>query len=155
MISDPQIVELLGRQRLIAELLCDGLEVAIPTRDRGVDLIAYADLSKQVARFASRPIQMKAASERIFSVDQKYARISDLIVAYVWHLAGGHAAVTFALPYADVVKIAEEMRWTMTESWSKGRYVTMSPSDRLVTLLEPYRMSKGRWWGLVVSSDGT
>src|SRR5262245_32215102 len=58
---DSQVIEILGRQRLIAELLRDGLEVAVPVRDRGVDLIAYADLSQQVARFASRPIQMKAA----------------------------------------------------------------------------------------------
>jgi len=49
--SGSQIVEFLGRQRLIAELIRDGLEVALPTRDRGVDLIAYADLSKHVERF--------------------------------------------------------------------------------------------------------
>ncbi len=44
---DTQVIELLGRQRLIAELLRDGLEVALPVRDRGVDLVAYADLSRQ------------------------------------------------------------------------------------------------------------
>ena len=84
---DSQIVELLGRQRLIGELIRDGLEVAVLARDRGVDLIAYADLSRQVSRFASRPIQMKASTTRGFGIDQKYLRISDLILAYVWHLA--------------------------------------------------------------------
>ncbi len=34
MALDPQIVELLGRQRLIGALLRDGLEVVVPARDR-------------------------------------------------------------------------------------------------------------------------
>ena len=150
---DSQIVELLGRQRLIGELIRDGLEVAVRARDRGVDLIAYADLSRQVSRFASRPIQMKASTTSGFGVDQKYARISDLILAYVWHLADPQAAVTYALPYVEAVKVAEAMGWTKTASWLQGQYSTSSPSKRLLTLLEPYRMSGGRWWALVVGSE--
>lgn len=150
---DTQIVELLGRQRLIAELVRDGLEVAVPVRDRGVDLIAYADLSLQVSRFASRPIQMKASTNSGFGLDQKYARISDLILAYVWRLADPPAAVTYALPYAEALEVAGAMGWTTTASWLRGQYITTSPSQRLVTLLEPYRMSEGRWWALVVGSD--
>jgi hypothetical protein len=149
---DSQLVELLGRQRLIGELLRDGLEVAIPVRDRGVDLIAYADLSRQVARFASRPIQMKAATTSAFGIDQKYARIADLIIAYVWHLDDAQAAVSYALPYAEAVRVAEAMGWTETASWQQGRYTTTSPSKRLLALLEPYRMSPGRWWVLVVGN---
>ena len=41
---DSQVVEVLGRNRLVSDLLQAGLEVALPVRDRGVDLIAYADL---------------------------------------------------------------------------------------------------------------
>jgi hypothetical protein len=114
---DKQVVELLGRERLIGELLRDGLEVAVPARDRGVDLIAYADLSKQVTRFSSRPIQMKASSTRAFGVDRKYDRIADLILAYVWHIDNPQAAVTYALSYAEAVRIAEVMGWTKTDSW--------------------------------------
>jgi len=62
MTLDTQVVEIIGRQRMIAELLQDGLEVAMPIRDRGVDLIAYADLNQQLTRFAARPIQMKAST---------------------------------------------------------------------------------------------
>ncbi|MGA3024700.1 MAG: hypothetical protein ABSF98_08030 [Bryobacteraceae bacterium] len=40
---DSQVVKVLGRNLLIAELLGAGLEVALPIRDRGIDLIAYAD----------------------------------------------------------------------------------------------------------------
>lgn len=47
---DSQVVELLGRNRLIEELLLAGLEVALPLRDRRIDLIAYADLAARVSR---------------------------------------------------------------------------------------------------------
>jgi hypothetical protein len=151
---DSQVVELLGRHRLIGELLRDGLEVAVPVRDRGIDLIAYADLSKQVARFASSPIQMKAATTSAFSVDQKYARIADLILAYVWHVDEPREAVTFALRYADAVAIAEKMGWIKTASWQQGCYTTTSPSTRLRGLLEEHRMKSGDWWKMVVGHKG-
>src|SRR5262249_47838150 len=132
----------------------DGIEVAVPSRDRGIDLIAYADLSRQVARFAARPIQMKAFTTSGFSVAQKYTRIADLILAYVWHLGEAQAAVTYALPYAAAVQIAAAMGWTETASWQEGGvYSTTSPSKRLLGLLEPYRMGPGKWWALVVGGE--
>jgi hypothetical protein len=147
---DTQVVELLGRHRLMNELLRDGLEVAVPARDRGVDLIAYADLSLQVATFAARPIQMKAFTTSGFSAVRKYTKIADLVMAYVWHLGGAESAVTFALPYAEVVKVAESMGWTTTSSWlDGGAYTTTSPSQKLLGLLEQYRMGTGKWWALV------
>jgi hypothetical protein len=150
---DTQVVELLGRQRLMGELLRAGLEVAVPARDRGVDLIAYVDLSRQVRQFASRPIQMKASTTSAFGVDQKYNRIADLILAYVWHLNNPSVAVTYAMTYPEAVQVAETMRWTETASWKRGRYSTSSPSKQLVGLLEPYRMSPERWRALVVGSE--
>src|SRR5438876_7603876 len=47
---DTQIVELIGRHHLTAELLRAGLEVATPVRDRGIDLIAYADIDKRLTK---------------------------------------------------------------------------------------------------------
>jgi hypothetical protein len=154
MAIDTQVVELQGRQRLIAELLRDGLEVAVPARDRGVDLIAYADLTRQVARFASRPIQMKAFSGGGFSVAQKHARIVDLVVAYVWHLGDGQPPVDYAMPYADAVRVAQAMGWTRTRSWKEGKaYTSTHPSERLLGLLEAHRMGPGKWWDIVVGRD--
>lgn len=60
--ADSQVIELLGRNRLIDELLRAGLEVALPRRDRGIDLIAYAEIVSDVPAFVGRPIQLKAAS---------------------------------------------------------------------------------------------
>ena len=58
---DKQVTELVGRSKLVAELLRSGIEVAIPERDRGIDLIAYLDLDLRAAHFVARPIQMKAS----------------------------------------------------------------------------------------------
>jgi hypothetical protein len=84
---DTQLVEIIGRQRLISELLTAGLEIALPIRDRGVDLIAYADLRDQVVCFTGCPVQMKAALRASFSIDRKYARFPSLLIAYVWHVS--------------------------------------------------------------------
>ena len=148
-VADTQVVELLGRQRLIAELLRDGLEVALPVRDRGIDLVAYADLGQQVTRFSARPIQMKASTTSAFGVYRKYERVADLILAYVWHLNEPVRAVTYAMTYPQAVELAEKQGWTVTPSWEKGGYTTSKPSRQLLSLLEPYRMQQGRWWKLV------
>jgi len=147
---DPQIIELLGRNRLVAELLQAGLEVALPMRDRGIDLIAYADLRRSVGTFVARPIQMKAASESAFTICRKYARFPDLIIAFVWHLGSPGSEVTYALPYDDAVRTGEAMGWTSTASWlEKDVYSTTRPSAKLLELLKPYAMDPDRWWFVV------
>ncbi len=72
--GDTQQVELLGRNRLIDELLRDKLEVALPIRDRGIDLIAYADTGVDVTTYTARPIQMKASWSRSFGLLRKYEK---------------------------------------------------------------------------------
>ena len=143
---DSQVVEVLGRNQLTEDLLRAGLEVSRPVRDRGIDLIAYADLSAKVAAFVARPIQMKAASDRGFALDQKYAKFPNLLIAYVWYLSRAHAVATFALTYDEAFRVAEEMGYTETESWRRGTYVNTRPGDRLQDLLEPYRMTPEKWW---------
>lgn len=153
MALDTQVVELLGRHALMAELLRDGLEVAVPARDRGVDLIVYADLSRQVASFAARPVQMKAFTARGFGIDREYERFADLILAYVWNLGEPTAAATFAMSYPESVAVADAMGWTETASWREGGvYSTTSLSKRLSALLESYRIQPGRWWALVAGT---
>lgn len=142
---DTQTIELIGRNRLIDELILAELEVAIPLRDRGVDLVAYVDLSSAASRFVAVPIQMKAASRRAFSLDKKYSRISNLLLAYVWELQTPDLTVTYALTYEEALRIAENLGWTKTSSWAKGRCSTSKPSKKLRDLLEPYKMSSLAW----------
>ncbi len=86
---DAQQIELLGRTRLMSELLEADLEVAVPARDRGVDLIAYADLGSRVKNFVAVPIQMKAFSTSGFGINKKYEKVSNLLLAYVWGVRSG------------------------------------------------------------------
>lgn len=148
---DSQITELLGRNRLLDELLRAGLEVALPERDRGIDLIAYADLGSKVSAFVARPIQMKAATKANFSISRKYEKFPDLILAFVWHLDSAEDARTYALFYDEALAIGERLGWTATPSWiEQGGYSTQRPSPELIALLEGHRMTPQAWWRKVV-----
>jgi hypothetical protein len=142
---DTQVVELMGRNRLGSELLRDGLEIAVPARDRGIDLIAYLDLSANTRNFVARPIQMKAASKEYFGVFRKYAKIADLLIVYIWYVDNLEKSEIYALTYPEALEVATKLGWTKTESWGKEGYSTTSPSDSLRKLLRPYRMHRGDW----------
>ncbi len=142
---DPQSIEILGRHRLINELVSNGIEVAQPIRDRGIDLIAYLDRDKKTGRFTAVPIQMKAASSRSFTIDKKYAKTSNLIIAYVWGVEDQKDSRIFALTYAEVIQVGKKMGWSKTESLKRGRYSTTAPSKRLIDLLKPFEMTGERW----------
>ena len=141
---DSQTLELVGQHRLAGELLLAGLEVAFPARDRGVDLVAYADVD--AGRFVARPIQLKAPSRRSFGVWKKYERIHDLVFAFVWHLDGADPPETYALTQAEAVAVAGAMGWLATESWMlRGAYNTNNPGARLRGILAPYLMGADKW----------
>jgi hypothetical protein len=145
---DTQVVELLGKQRLTSELLRAGLEVATPIRDRGIDLIAYADIDKRLSQFAACPIQMKAATTRSFGLARKYARVRNLLIVYIWHLDEASETVIYALTYQEALAIAETLGWTETKSWRflHRAYSTTRPSVEIVSRLAPYRMTPDKWW---------
>ena len=139
---DKQIVELLGRNRLVDEILCADFEVALPIRDRGIDLIVYADLGADVKKFISRPVQLKTYSKCGFRVDRKYEKIRDLLMAYVWLSESS----TYVCSVEESVIVANKMEWTKNPSWEKGQsWTTTSPGKKLRSLLEPFRMTPEKW----------
>lgn len=147
---DAQQVEILGRNRLVNELLHAGIEVAVPARDRGIDLIAYIDRDENLGVFSAVPIQMKASSLRSFSVDEKYSKFPNLLIVFMWNLAIAESPITFAMPYSEAYKIAEEMGWATTQAWrNEKRYSTNNPSGNLCAMLEPHRMTSEKWLGLL------
>lgn len=149
--QDTQIVELIGRHYLTAELLQAGLEVATPVRDRGVDMIAYADIDNRVEKFSSCPIQLKASMKRSFSINRKYERFHNLLLVYVWNLSNDDHRVSYALTYREALSVANLAGWTKTKSWKEGGYyVNTNPGAALLSLLEPYKMSPQRWHAKVL-----
>jgi len=146
--TDSQVTELLGRNRLVSELLIAGLEVALPLRDRGIDLIAYADMERGVDDFFACPIQMKAARGAIISLDKKYQKIHNLIIAYIWYVEDPSKAVTYAMTYAEARDVFEVMGWSNSPTWkAKGQYAQTraGTNQKLLNLLDPYKMSTERW----------
>jgi hypothetical protein len=143
---DSQTIELVGRSHLVSELLRAGLEVAMPMRDRGIDLIAYLDIGQDVTAFTAVPIQMKVASERSFSVARKYDKFPNLVHAYVWGLQNDDCLATYALTQDEATRVATEMGYADTDSWKvNGYYATTRPSQKLLSLLKPYLMTPARW----------
>ena len=104
--AQSQITEIMARNRLINDLLNDGLEVAGPLRDCGIDLIVYAAFDR--SPFIAIPIQMKASRNTSFSVDGKYERIPKLVIAYVWGLAKPTQTATYALTYSELFSVVRE-----------------------------------------------
>lgn len=142
---DSQQIELIGRNLLIAALMADGLEVAVPQRDRGVDLLVYSDLDEG-GQFLARPIQLKTSSKQAFGFDAKYTKFHDLLLAYVWNVdAGADRVEMFCLSQDEARAIGSAMDWDKTASWAKGQYTTSRPSTKLLALLAEHRMESGSW----------
>src|SRR5277367_477861 len=76
--QDTQLTELAGRHLLIAQLTAGGIEVAVPVRDRGIDLIAYLDKGESGSDFIACPIQLKVSSKEGFTLNRKYQKIVNL-----------------------------------------------------------------------------
>ena len=140
---DSQQVEILGRNRIKAALIEANVEVASPERDNGIDLIAYRwNLTGEVS---ARPIQLKAASTFSFGIDRKYERIPGLVMVFVMGVRE-EAHTIYALTYAELLSIADDLGWTKTPSWIEGDgYSTRHPSKRLMEMLRPHVASRDTW----------
>ena len=151
---DTQVIEIIGRNWLVNELVQAGLEVALPVRDRGIDLIAYADLGTRVPSFTACPIQMKAATARLFTIQRRWKDFPDLLLAYVRHLKDPRQTTTYALTYAEALQLAEGLGWTRTRSWiEKDGYGTTAPSAELTARLQPFAMTPDAWWTKVTGAN--
>jgi hypothetical protein len=95
--------------------------------------------------FVACPIQMKAASGAVFSVDRKYNKFDGIIIAFVWYVGQAGQTRTYALSQAEATNVAKTMGYTRTDSWRQGRYVSTRPSPRLEQLLDPFLMSPAKW----------
>jgi hypothetical protein len=156
---DMQQRELMGRHRLVEALIHENIEVAMPLRDRGVDLIAYMSATPESvaptiapSRFLAVPIQMKSASEERFSVHKKYEAIAGLLLVYVWHVENPAKLVFYAMTYKQSLAVAESRGMTKTNSWKtpKGKYSATRISDPLREQLRPFRVGGTRTWRSVM-----
>lgn len=141
---DSQMIELAGRHRLIEELTRAGLEVAVPLRQRGIDLIVYSDPVERGVPFVPCPIQLRATAGRTFSVDQAFASVPNMIFAFLWGTSADKI-LSYGLTYREAEVVAESMGYTLTQSWQKGLYALQQPSRNLLECLEKHRMTPELW----------
>ncbi len=153
---DAQTIEVLGRHRLTEELLEEDIEVALPVRDRGVDLVAYLEQGEEITRFCARPIQMKAAREAVFSIEKKYAKVPHLLLVFVWFVTEPAKTRFFALTYDEAVRVAEMMGYTDTASWQQGgKYAVTSVGSGLEDELKRHETTgNGERWRRILDTTG-
>ncbi|EIP96367.1 hypothetical protein OpiT1DRAFT_00782 [Opitutaceae bacterium TAV1] len=133
--------EFLGTFRFIEKLLSEGLAVAKPLVDDGVDLIVYADRKPLIDRFAAVPIQLKCYSEDGFIVDEKYGKIEGLFIAYIW-FSGDHSKLKiYVLPYSVADALAKKRNGEPFKR-TKGIFTTTSVPAHVKDKLRAYERSK-------------
>lgn len=141
--ADKKRVELVGRNLLLTEMLRGDIEVAMPQRDRGIDLVAYLDRDLE---FLACPVQLKASSRRCFSIHKKYERIPNLVMAYVWNVVGTEPHEFYAMTYQEALSLAQLMGYTRTPSWTeRGEYVSANPSLELKAQIAKHRVAPDGW----------
>jgi hypothetical protein len=148
---DAQQVELIGTALLTSMLLRDGIEVADPRRDRGVDLIAYLERSGE---FYAAPIQVKAYFDARLTIDRKYSTIADIRIVHVWHVRQDRPARAFCMTFPQAEHVATTLGWTATNSWTKstksGGYssnvnLTGRGGQRILDAITPFEVHRGTW----------
>lgn len=137
---DTQQIEIVGKNLLVSACVSDGLEVAEPLRDKGIDLVVFDD----VDGFRAYPVQLKAGAGKHFNVNKKYTKFTNMLMAYTWKSANPMEAELYVMRYKDAVSIAEQMGLTNTTSWLEGGYYTSTrPSQALLDLVAPYKYAPG------------
>ncbi len=142
---DSQQTAIIGKHILIAHLIAADLEVAEPIRDHGIDLIAFRDRAES-GEFLACPIQLKTASDEVFSLDSKYESFPSLRIVFVWNAREPAKAEVFVLSYKEARAVFAEMKYDKTKSWDAGKYTTTRPSEKLKKILEQFRVKTSEEW---------
>jgi len=91
--------------------------------------------------------------EARFSLDRKYEKIANLIMAFVWHIEDPSKACVYALTYEEAFQVLDKREHTKTASWrEKNAYSVPNPGPDWLRDLEPYRMRPERWRGRIDSA---
>lgn len=142
---DAMTLRLLGRNRVIDDLLRAGLQSALPLVDgTGVDLFAFGVPRAAHEPWISAPVRVRASSGRAFAIDEGAERIPGLLHAFVWGLGGSDERV-YVLDHREARTIAEQMGFALPQTGQFALYDHQAPSRSLMELIEPYRTGSDRW----------
>jgi len=141
------IIEMLGRNHLIAQLVEDRVHAAMPLWDQGVDLIACY---KGTIGLVARPLQLKVAETSRWGVYKKYAGIPGLLMVHIWHVKQSSDVEIYAMSYLEAEELlTKTSTYAATDTWKKrmGHYDTapILHQSALWERLQPFRMGPGKW----------
>jgi hypothetical protein len=144
---DNQQVEVLGRNIVVNQLTHEGIEVAEPVRDRGVDLVAYLSKEDGADEFYARPLQLKVSSHRGFSIRKKYLEFNQMYVVYVWRVAyPSEESEIYVLDTDEMEAVGNERGWTTNSTWlDDGRWDETEATEATKDVIKEYRVHPGDW----------
>jgi hypothetical protein len=139
------MIELLGRNHLVAQLIEDDVHAAVPMWDQGVDLLAYYGGTD---RLVARPLQLKVAETTRWGVYQKYEKVQGLLMVYIWNVRRSADIEIYAMSYTEALNhLTTSGPYTNSKSWIEMGGYDMAPAQnsKMWDSLQPFRMQKGMW----------
>jgi len=112
---DAQTIAVLGKSYVRMLLQRDGVEVAEPACDRGIDLIAYLD--QHTKQLYAQPIQVKSSLQFRWTHHVKYRAFPGLILAHVMHLEDQTNTRVYATNYSENHAIAKKLKYLERPLW--------------------------------------
>jgi hypothetical protein len=89
---------------------------------------------------------MKASTHESLSLDRKYQKIHNILIAYVWNVSAAEHTDIYFLTFNDAVKVMEIKGYADTDSWKKrGYYFVRNAGAELKELLKQYGMTAEQW----------
>jgi hypothetical protein len=140
------IIEVLGRNHLIAQLIEDGVHAAIPLWDHGVDLLAYYEYE---GHLLARPLQLKVSEKSRWEVYKKYAEIKDLLMVHIRYVKQSSDVEIYAMSYAeaeDLLTKTSTYATTQTYTNPMGHYDISPVPKEVRNSLQRFRMGQGKKW---------
>jgi hypothetical protein len=144
---ESEMLELVGRARLMDELLEDGVNVAVPMGACEMDILAYLDSGTAACRIVSVPIKVASFCSDALSSNLWAARASGLLIALVWDISNPEHVRTFAFTPAEltVVKMIEVIQRASAARSGERPDQACTREAVLQNALEPFAMSPGKW----------
>jgi hypothetical protein len=141
---DSEGVAIVAQNRLIEQLVQAGVDVAVPARRHGFDLIAYLVPRERSENFGACPIRMKAAHGKAFGIDNTFESIANLLNVFVWGV-GTETTSIFALTNRELSAVADQLGYSLSPAFQKGLYPQQQSAKNLTEALEPFRMNVDSW----------
>lgn len=143
---DSQQIEVLGRNLFISALLRDGIEVATPIRDNGIDLLVYKAFHNARQTPKVVPIQLKCSSGAAWGIKRRYETIKDIRLVHVWNLATEIPCEFYCLSWSDANSVLMQHNYTpMNWDTPQGSYAANRVTQSLRNTLSRFKVVPGGW----------